>query len=348
MTLSIRTRLTVWYSALLLLALVSFIAVVLLVHWRIVVREYDDSLDTMGLMATNVIAEEMGEHDNLALAAEDTEEVVRAPDHIVKVLDAAGRPLNPESPGFPLDATAQAQLTKPGLRTVSAADGSLWRFASRVGSVHEQTYMIVVGAPLKDVREHWRALVQASAIGLPLVLAIGVAGGWWLGRHGLSPLRNMASQARDITAHTSDRRLAVPPTHDELSQLGDSFNQLLGRLGSALTDQRRFMADASHELRTPVSIIRTAAQVTLSQPTRDAGEYREALEAVAQQSGRLTRLVDDMLVMARADAGGYPMAMTDVDLGDLARRVRSRPGVSGISATHRHQRRDPDGGVRAW
>ena len=193
MALSLRSRLTFWYSALLLLALVSFIAVVLLVHWRIVVREYDDSLDTMGLMATNVIAKEMGEHDNLALAAEDTEEVVRAPDHIVKVLDAAGRPLNPESPGFPLDATAQAQLTKPGLRTVSAADGSLWRFASRVGSVHEQTYMIVVGAPLKDVREHWRALVQASAIGLPLVLAIGVAGGWWLGRHGLSPLRNMAS-----------------------------------------------------------------------------------------------------------------------------------------------------------
>ncbi len=279
----------------------------------------DESLDTLSVMASNVVEEEMGEHSDLALAAEDTEEVVRAPDHIVKVLDAAGRPLNPESPAFPLDATAQAQLMKAGIKTISSADGGLWRFAIRTGRSHGQDYSIVVGAPLKDVREHWRALVEASAIGLPLVLAVGVAGGWWLGRHGLRPLRAMASQARDITANTSDRRLDVPPTHDELSQLGDSFNRVLGRLGSALVDQRRFMADASHELRTPVSIIRTAAQVTLSQPIRDAAEYREALEAVAQQSSRLTRLVDDMLVMARADAGGYPMAIADVDLGELAR-----------------------------
>ena len=78
------------------------------------------------------------------------------------------------------------------------------------------------------------------------------------------------------------------------------------------------MADASHELRTPVSTIRTAADVTLSRPTRDPVEYREALEVVAQQSARLARLVDDMLVLARADAGGYRLVFADVDLGDLA------------------------------
>jgi signal transduction histidine kinase len=77
------------------------------------------------------------------------------------------------------------------------------------------------------------------------------------------------------------------------------------------------MADASHELRTPVSIIRTAADVTLSQPERDESEYREALAAVSQQSSRLTRLVDDMLVLARADGGGYPVVLADVDLAEL-------------------------------
>jgi signal transduction histidine kinase len=77
------------------------------------------------------------------------------------------------------------------------------------------------------------------------------------------------------------------------------------------------MADASHELRTPISIMRTAADVTLSQPTRDEGEYREALAAVAQQASRLTRLVDDMLVLARADGGGYPMVIGSVDLAAL-------------------------------
>jgi two-component system OmpR family sensor kinase len=93
---------------------------------------------------------------------------------------------------------------------------------------------------------------------------------------------------------------------------------VLDRLGSALSTQRRFMADASHELRTPVSIMRTAADVTLSRPARDEEEYREALGAVSQQASRLTRLVDDMLVLARADGGGYPMSMARVDLAVLS------------------------------
>jgi signal transduction histidine kinase len=94
------------------------------------------------------------------------------------------------------------------------------------------------------------------------------------------------------------------------------------------------MADASHEIRTPVSIMRTAADVTLSQPSRDEGEYREALVAIAQQTTRLTRLVDDMLVLARADGGGYPMVMTSVDLAavvnECVRELSARAEEKGI------------------
>src|SRR5260221_5443551 len=96
------------------------------------------------------------------------------------------------------------------------------------------------------------------------------------------------------------------------------------------------MADASHELRTPISIMRTAADVTLSQPARDEAEYREALGAVAQQASRLTRLVDDMLVLARADGGGYPIGGGSV--GQAARReasvgrVSARARPAGITA----------------
>jgi len=319
MALSIRSRLTLWYSALLLLALCAFIAVVLAIHWRLLVSQYDESLETLSLMAVKVVQEEMGERSNLALASEDMEGVLSAPDHIVKVLDPSGRPLNPEAPGFPLDGRAQSLFTTPGVSTVSALDGSSWRFVVRSGQAEGQPFLVAVGGPLKDIRQHWGALVQASAIGLPIVLAIATFGGRWLARYGLRPLTSMAAQARHITASTADSRLDVPPVHDELSQLGDSFNHVLGRLGHALTEQRRFMADASHELRTPVSIIKTAAEVTLSRPDRGGEEYREALETVAQQSGRLGKLVDDMLVLARADAGGYSILRTDLDLGELAR-----------------------------
>src|SRR5262249_57173106 len=103
----------------------------------------------------------------------------------------------------------------------------------------------------------------------------------------------------------------------ELADVAASFNRVLDRLNTALATQRRFMADASHELRTPVSIMRTAADVTLSQDHRDDAEYRDALTVVSHQSSRLARLVDDMLVLARADAGGYPMNVTEVDLSAL-------------------------------
>jgi signal transduction histidine kinase len=113
--------------------------------------------------------------------------------------------------------------------------------------------------------------------------------------------------------------LTVPASSTELQQFADAFNRVLSSLATALSTQRRFMADASHELRTPLSIMRTAADVTLSQPSRDESEYREALTVVAQQSSRLTRLVDDMLVLARADAGGYPVVMAPVDLTALVK-----------------------------
>jgi heavy metal sensor kinase len=315
--LSIRARLTVWYSALLLLALGSFIIVVLWVHWRLLLHQYDEALDTLGVMASNVIEEEFGETSNLRLAAKDTEDVVRASDHVVKVFDVAGHPLTSKESGLALD--AEAIVTTAGFRTIPGRDGHPWRVAIRHGHAHADSYIIAIGAPLEEVLEQWRALVKATAIGLPLVLVLGGAGGWWLGRHALRPLTSMAAQARDITARTADSRLKVPHANDELAHLAESFNRVLDRLGNALAEQRRFMADASHELRTPVSIIRTAAEVTLSRPTREPAEYQEALEAVAQQSSRLARLVDDMFVLARADAGGYPMKLAEVDLGELAR-----------------------------
>jgi signal transduction histidine kinase len=108
--------------------------------------------------------------------------------------------------------------------------------------------------------------------------------------------------------------LSSPGAGAELDQVAAAFNLVLERLGSALSTQRRFMADASHELRTPLSTMRTAADVTLSQPSRDEAEYRDALSVVAQQTSRLSRLVDDMFILARADGGGYPLKPADLDL----------------------------------
>ena len=195
-------------------------------------------------------------------------------------------------------------------------------------------YFVAVGAPLGEVTEQWRTLFRACLIGIPLALVFAAGGGLWLGRHGLRPLTSMGTEAQAITATTLDTRLTVPAAA-ELEQLARSFNIVLDRLGSALSTQRRFMADASHELRTPISILRTAADVTLSRPVRDEEEYREALSAVSQQASRLTRLVDDMLVLARADGGGYPVVVAPVNLTTLVsecvRELRPPADDNGIT-----------------
>jgi signal transduction histidine kinase len=136
----------------------------------------------------------------------------------------------------------------------------------------------------------------------------------------------MAREARDINERNPTKRLTAPAVSDELGDLASSFNELLDRLAASLNVQRQFMADASHELRTPVSVVRTAAQVTLSHNVRTNDEYRESLAIISEQATRLSRLVEAMFLLSRAEAYGIPLRPEFVNLDDLlaesARAVR--------------------------
>jgi heavy metal sensor kinase len=302
---------------LLVLTVAVFSAVVLWLHWRLLIEQLDDGLRSTSATADNVVEEELTELKDLGLAATGMAAVVHPADDVVVVLDSSGAPIHPATRPMPLPPDVQVPGFTRGAWTLRGDHGKPWRVTVRRGRAQGYRYFVAVGAPLHEAIEQWQTLLRACLIGIPLALAFAVGGGLWLGRHGLRPLTTMAADARAITAKTLDRRLGVPGAAAELEQLAGSFNRVLDRLGSALSTQRRFMADASHELRTPVSIMRTAADVTLSRSGRDEGEYREALGAVAQQASRLTRLVDDMLVLARADGGGYPMVVTSVDMAAL-------------------------------
>jgi len=157
-----------------------------------------------------------------------------------------------------------------------------YRERRRTVTIDGRPYVLVVAAPLDDELREQRAAVEATVVALPLVLLLAVGGGWW-----------MASS-------------------------GPVVRQLRG----ALLGQRRFMADASHELRTPVSVIRTATDVALSREHRSAEEYRDTVAIVATEARRLSGLVDDMLVLARADAGGYPLHPVHLYLNDLVEECR--------------------------
>jgi signal transduction histidine kinase len=154
-------------------------------------------------------------------------------------------------------------------------------------------------------------------VGIPIAALAAMIAGWLIGRWALQPLMAMAADAAAIDHRSLENRLPVTPQRDELGRLGAAFNALLDRLVVVLRAQRRFMADASHELRTPVSVARTAAQVTLSTTTRTEAEYRDSLEVIATQMRRLTRVVDDMFMLALADLDARPLEARDLYLDEI-------------------------------
>ncbi len=178
-------------------------------------------------------------------------------------------------------------------------------------------------------------LQQTMGWAIPIAALAAMLGGWLITRWALRPLTTMARDAASIDHRRLDRRLTIINATDELGRLGAAFNAVVDRLATVVQAQRRFMADASHELRTPVSIAQTATQVTLSAEGRSEAEYRESLSIIETQMRRLTRVVGDMFMLALADLDARPLEPTDLYLNEIvsdsarAARVlgKDSPGV---------------------
>jgi signal transduction histidine kinase len=176
---------------------------------------------------------------------------------------------------------------------------------------------------------------------IPAALLIASIGGYFLALKSLAPVVAMSETAAQIGARNLHQRLPVQNARDELGYLASTFNGLLQRLDRSFEQQRRFMADASHELRSPVAIIRGEAEVALSK-ARTSEEYRESLAIALDEARRLSQIVDDLLTLARADAGEYPLRPRDFYLeelaGDCIRAARTMAAARAITLSY-----EPDG-----
>jgi heavy metal sensor kinase len=159
-------------------------------------------------------------------------------------------------------------------------------------------------------------ILVVLVLGVPLIVALAGVGGYVLARRTLMPIDHLASEARRITAERLHERLSVPNEHDEIGRLAAVFNDTLARLDASFAQLRRFTSDASHELRTPLSVMRGLGEMGLRE-TRTAAEYKEAIGGMLEEVDRLTRLVDTLLRLSRADAGTMPLRLEHVDLGQL-------------------------------
>jgi len=310
-TFSIGARLTAWYSLILALSLGLFGALAYVAISHSVRATVDGELKQRAQAVRDIINEDAPSGE--AALKDEFRELVDS--------EGAGARLRVAYPGGwiiyaspELQQAIEPKRAQRLSRPFSAwLRGERFRFLRETVAATGGRYDIEVGASLKAFDrslEEFRGLLYAAG---PVFLILAALGGYWLSKRALAPVDHITQAARSIGAQDLSRRLAVPHTSDELERLADTLNEMLSRLEAAFQRITQFTADASHELRTPVSVMRTNAEIILRKP-RSEQEYREALSKILDESEKVSRLIEQLLLLARADSGSAALQMTRSDL----------------------------------
>lgn len=213
-----------------------------------------------------------------------------------------------------------------------------FRFVSKRIEVNGRTYTVQAGTPTHEEVETLERFQNYLLMFAPLLLLVAGVVGYWLSRRALSPVDALTRTARSITGNTLSSRLEQLHTGDELQRLSDTLNQMLARIEVAFNRVTEFTADASHELRTPISLIRTEAEVALRR-SRGEQEYREALRHILLEAERTTSLIEELLSLARADSGRQALNIQPIDLRGTLQEValgwRQVANVRGLQFSER-------------
>lgn len=218
--------------------------------------------------------------------------------------------------------TASEGTSEPEPSSQRLGNGLRVRTASSVYHIEDHRIVLRVAHSEEGLWRELTEMVWVLGLGFPVALLLAGFGGYALARKALAPVDAMTHQAGRISAEHLSERLPVENLHDELGKLAGVFNAMLGRLEAAFDQLRRFTADASHELRTPLTAIRSVGEVSL-QDQKTAAEYRDVIGSMLEEVDRLTRLVESLLVLSRADAGHVQLQRTSIGLVTLAQEAAS-------------------------
>jgi CheY-like chemotaxis protein len=308
---SIRLRLTIWYSVVLLSGLVLFAVGMWFALEQHLTAGVDSRLTQRVQGLQTVFSTEGGTKDRRQLQEEVSEFAGVVPDGVlIQLRDAAGTLVLP-SPDQPPFSSGPAS-TQPESWTVDR-NGRSFRIRTVRMDYGGRPYDVLLAGPLDEVRAAMRAFRNLLLLMIPGVLAAACLGGYWISRRALAPVDEITRVAKSISVQNLSERLSVPRTGDELQRMSETWNQVLERLDATVKRIRQFTADASHELRTPVALIRATAELALRRE-REPEEYRKLLRDIESEAQRMTELTESLLTLARADASGLDMPLVKTDL----------------------------------
>jgi heavy metal sensor kinase len=311
---SIRFRLTAWYSLMLLSALALFGVGTWIAVSISITQAVDQSLANR-VASLQRYLEFMVVHEASDDLAEELKEfAMGAPEgNLLQVRDSSGKDLL----SSPLIASNR---WKNGFTEV-AWGGKRYRLLLNPALIAGgRRFQVAAAANLDERAEILHRFGVLLMLAIPSALLLAAFGGYWMSRRALQPVDDMTQAARLIGIDNLARRLRVPATGDELQRLAETWNEMLGRLQNSVARLSQFTADASHELRSPITFIRTASEIALRQQ-RSAEAYRETLRQIHDESERTSRLIEELLILARADSGAGVLQFAPVDLREVVDQV---------------------------
>ena len=322
--LSISLRLTLWFSAIFLCGFIIFGVFI----WFDLSASLSGGRDrTLGRRAERVVELIRNtENDSVVLQQAKYREFVEATPEgrLIQVYSLDGERLlpvaGPTALPFPWPKI-------PSTSTESHFDtwfgGQPYRVFVRSETLNNAPVRIFVAGSLTDNRSLLGRLAEILERSIPVMLLVSALAGYFISRRALRPVARLTECARSITIGNLAARLPVSPVGDELAQLAQTFNEMLSRLEEAVKRITQFTADASHELRSPISFIRTTSEYALLTPGLDA-ETAEAFANIVRETEHTSRLLEDMLQLARSDAGRAQIVCEPVCMAEIVREVVAR------------------------
>ncbi|HXP82338.1 MAG TPA: ATP-binding protein [Verrucomicrobiae bacterium] len=319
MTLPIRLRLTAWYFAILAVVLSAFGISAYFAMRHSIRQTVDEELQIRSEGVHQLIERDIqrGHRDDLPEGLREHTEL-RQGGALLQVSDEQGNWLYRSTVmsdyGVPRPATVPRRATEFMRKDVPL------RIWTQKVSVAGQSYLIQSAFEMDDFYESLHHFALLLFISIPSLLLCAAAGGYWISTRALAPVDQIAQTARTISAQNLSSRLVVPKTGDELQRLSETLNGMLERLEAAFKKITQFTADASHELRTPVAVMRTRAELSLRK-ARSAEEYRDVIAEVLTELEKTSGLIEQLMFLARADSGAETLHFTNTNVAEVLREA---------------------------
>ncbi len=324
---TLRFKLTLWYVAILGVTLCAFSLFLYLTLSKGLHRSLDNKLRTTAEVIAASIRRPFGPGPSLA----DIDQImrehfgIRPLGRFVQVLDETGkRSSNIRNVDIPMSMETLERVSKGEtvFETVTVAKEKIRLVTLPIFEKGRMVGIVQVGSPLEEIEEALRQLLLILLVAVPSVLILAVVGGLFLANKALRPVDEITNTARKIgsSGDLSQRIRLKKKVNDEIGRLAATFNEMIAKVENSFQQIKRFTADASHELKTPLTILRGEIEVGLKR-LRTPEEYQKILASNLEEVKHMSRMVEDLLTLARADMGALELRKEVVDLGGLVREV---------------------------